>query len=81
MTMSVVLPRGIGTGAKFQSMGDCGGEDEIGIGGLGTSRVGGAAFFEAGVAPSTEGRAIVELEAASGSAMPSSTNSLQAILR
>ena len=81
MTMSVVLPRGIGTGAKFQSMGDCGGKDEIGIGGLGTSRVGGAAFSEAGVATSTEGRVFVGSESASGSAKPSSTNSLQAMLR
>ena len=72
VTMSVVLPRGSGTSVKFQSMGDCGGEDEIGIGGFGTFCVGGAAFSEVDVATFATVRAIVELEAASGSPMASS---------
>ena len=80
--ISVVLPRGGGTGSKFHAT--CGNsecEDAIGIDGLGTSRVDGAAFSEAGVATSTEGRVLVGSESASGSAKPSLTNSLWAMLR
>ena len=70
--MSVVLPRGGGQGSKFHStFEDCECEDAIGMDGLGTSRVGGAAFSEAGVATSTEGRVFVGGESASGLAKPS----------